>query len=664
MSQHFRPEIQGLRAVAVLVVLLFHVWPTLVSGGYVGVDVFFVISGYLITGLLLKEVDATGRISVLNFYERRVRRLLPAASAVMIAVALCLQFVPSVRWGDVGEQIFASAFYYQNWWLGVQAVDYLNAENAPGPLQHFWSLSIEEQYYLLWPVVFGGLAFLVRGRRIPLRRVFIWMIAAVFIASLAYAIYITPRNPGWAYFATTSRAWELALGGWLATVPSAWQSRLGTKSMVAMAAAGSLGILVSAMLYTNQTAFPGYAALMPTIGAALVILGTSGSARNWVRQALSVRPMQYLGDISYSLYLWHWLVVVYGKNILGVEEFSVTEGVIVCGLSLALAHFSKTMIEDRWRRPVPGARWRALVLTVVCLASSVLAGLWVFHEVKQGYGRGSTAVVSQAAASSAFTPSVEVAESDKGRVYSLGCITTTMGTDVHRCEMQSNLGGKNVVVVGDSHAAAWLPAIEAIAVERRWNLSAVIKSACPFALFPEDVANQVTLDTMKTCIEWEAKAVPFVGALNPDLIITAHSVSSMSRTEGDATSDVVATAVVEAWKAVQKPGVDVVAILDTPRFLSKVPECMAMSASNPARCGRERDAAIARRDPLRQAVALFPEAKLIDLNDEICSPTRCEPVVRGMLAWRDAHHMTNTFASSLASSFGAELDKATSNRHK
>lgn len=667
MGQGFRPEIQGLRAIAVLSVLLFHVWPVSMPGGYVGVDVFFVISGYLITGLLFREVGQTGRISLLEFYCRRIRRLLPAATAVLVAVAICLQFVSPVRWGETGEQIAASALYYQNWWLGLQAVDYLGAESAPGPLQHFWSLSIEEQYYILWPLAFWVVARLLSRGTVPGRTIFMALIAAVFATSLAYSIYLTPRNPGWAYFATTTRAWELALGGGFAVLPPAWRNRLPPVQMSLLALLGLLLIAFSSLVYSVRTEFPGYAALVPTIGTALVLFGTSGGKPTWVGRLLSTTPMQYMGDISYSLYLWHWPVVVYAYALLGTDGFSPIEGVIVVVVSFALAHFSKAMVEDRWRKMAMCGpqRWKTFALGAVCISLSLGATFWVFDRfVKVAMSvpvLASATGADQRLTSPGFRPSPMEAESDVGKAYGLRCITTTMGVDVHACRLAENPGGLNVVVVGDSHAASWLPTFEVLSRERGWNLTAVLKSACPFAVFPEEVKRELTIATMRTCVEWQSKAVPFVASLSPDLLVTAHSVSSMAKAETGTDSQVVANAIRAAWQQIQPTGAVIVAIADTPRFASKVPECLALNPGNAVRCGRSRAAAVPKRDPLKQAAALTHGVLVIDLNDRICTPLRCEAVIDGMIGWRDAHHMTRTFAESLADAMGAEVDALTGN---
>jgi peptidoglycan/LPS O-acetylase OafA/YrhL len=208
-----RAEIQGLRAIAVMVVLIFHIWPRALPGGFVGVDVFFVISGYLITGLLLREAERSGRISLPNFYARRIRRLLPAASAVIIVSCLCFQLLPEVKWMDTAKDAFASALYVQNWNLAYGAVDYMAANNSPGIFQHFWSLSIEEQYYIAYPLIVAAIFRCSQAARARPARVFVVTVVTLGSASLIYSIYLSNTDPAFAYFATTTRAWSLPSGG-------------------------------------------------------------------------------------------------------------------------------------------------------------------------------------------------------------------------------------------------------------------------------------------------------------------------------------------------------------------------------------------------------------------------------------------------------------------
>jgi len=659
VSDSFKPGIQGLRALAVLLVLVYHIWPSSMGGGYVGVDVFFVISGFLITGILYREAVGTGGIDVLGFYAKRIRRLMPAATGVLVAVAVCIVFVPQVRHLDTARQIVGSALYFQNWLLASQAVDYLAAENAAGPLQHFWSLSVEEQYYIGWPLVF--LAASALGKRIStsMRTIYLAIISVAFVWSLAYSIYLTPRNPGWAYFSTLTRIWELALGGALAVLASNRQYVSARGLREALVVMGTISIIASAGLMTAATAFPGYAALAPTLGAAALLWVLSSNPGTLGSAVFGNRLMVYIGDISYSLYLWHWPVVVFAKAVLRVEELGWREGIVVLAIAFALAHTSKQLLEDRWRAaPVklPGL-WKTYALGITAIGLSLGAAASVYQGSRGSAGSSAT-VADATAAQVAFHPSPMEAEADMGRVYKMGCITTTLGTEVKDCSMISRPGAPRVVVVGDSHAVAWLPALEAVAKERGWELTAIVKSACTFAEFPEQLHGNAAADTMKSCLIWSKKAVEHVQQLRPDILIVTHSRASMSKMSAAGNGDaVVADAIYAALQRVKQQDTRLVAILDTPRFAQKVPECMSSPGSDYAACGVSREKAFAGRDPLFALGQRYKDVAVLDLTDQMCSADRCEPVVRGMLAWRDAHHMTGTFSASLAEELGRRLDR-------
>ena len=396
MSQ-FRTDIQALRAVAVLLVLGFHVWPTHIAGGYVGVDVFFVISGYLITGHLVREVVATGRVDLPTFYARRARRLLPAASLTLVSVGVAAyMWMPAATWATTASDIAASTMYAQNWVLVRRSVDYYAQDQAPSPLQHFWSLAVEEQFYLGWPVLVAGVAAWWKRRArqdskggssngasspssqlqsAPPARVYALVMGIPCILSLGAAVYYAGANPAAGYFMTHTRLYELGLGGLLAvwaegrSEPHAGLKPVSKALMPATrashwcrslaAATGLAAIGISSCLYSSHLAFPGCAALLPVCGAVWVLvagerLGVEDcTATHALAPALGHPWLQYIGDISYSLYLAHWPVVVVYPFMTGRDiDDSFPDGVTVLAVSWVLAHACKRGWEDKWRTTV------------------------------------------------------------------------------------------------------------------------------------------------------------------------------------------------------------------------------------------------------------------------------------------------------------------------
>src|SRR5690606_2921743 len=513
----FRLEIQALRAIAVLAVLVFHIWPEALPGGYVGVDVFFVISGYLITGILFKQFSKTGRISVREFYVRRIRRLLPAAAVVLVVVAFLLPLLPRTQWGGTISGHVASALYVQNWGLAAQAVDYLAAESAPHTVMHFWSRSGEEPYYIAWPLVLMLVGMLPGAWRKEPGRVFASLVALVVAVSLAYSIWLTKTNPSLAYFSTLTRAWELGVGGLLA-VTFRWRSLpLGVREIATWV--GLAMIAVALVTFDETTAFPGYTAALPVIGTALVLLG--GESPRWFSAytILRQKPLQYFGDISYSLYLWHWPVIIFYAAVVGRAP-SFIDGVAVFAISCALAHQSKVLVEDRFRSGTVDRRGsaRAFALAVGCIVVS-LAAAWAAPRPWDSGASPAEAIATAesepvpnpgAAAltdgvpvpSAPILPAPSAARDDVPAPYRDRCMSRGDGTEVKVCRYGNQESDYRVVLVGDTYAAQWQPALAEVARVNDWAFDVVIKTGCVLG----NVRPRNTDDRpFAACEEWREK---------------------------------------------------------------------------------------------------------------------------------------------------------------
>lgn len=393
-----RPEIQALRAIAVAAVVLHHGWPAVAPAGYIGVDVFFVVSGYLITALLLREVDRTGRISLGSFYLRRARRILPAAMVVLLAVsAATLAFAPYRDWAAYFREIVASAFYVENWRLAVDSQQPAFADLESTPVQHFWSLSVEEQFYLLWPLLIIAALWLVHRRGAPLRRTLAIVLGAVTAVSFAWSLLLTVDDHNLAYFSTFARGWEFGVGGLLALLAAAiprltadrWHAG---RSVVSWA--GLAMIVVPIVTFDDTEAFPGLWVLLPVAGTLAIIWAGAPGTRWSTARAAGLRPVQWVGDVSYSLYLWHWPIFMFTPMITGVPSPPALMVVLV-GLSLVVAALSKRFVEDPFRRrggavgshPRVLAGALAVALAGVLTMGSVAPGIAADELVCQGQGR-------------------------------------------------------------------------------------------------------------------------------------------------------------------------------------------------------------------------------------------------------------------------------------
>ena len=360
-------------------VLLYHAGVPFAPGGYVGVDVFFVISGFLITGLLVRELERTGKVSLKRFYSRRAKRLLPLTVVVLaFVVTLSWSLFDPVRMDEVSLGVVAAGLYAMNWLLAVRATDYFAAGLEASPVQHFWTLAVEEQFYLVWPAVLLAGAWYGRRAGLNLRPVLAVVFAAVAVASLAYSIHSTGQQAGAAYFSTFTRGWELALGGLLALVPPSrlerWPRRMGG----ALAWVGLGAIAFSTFRFDDDTLFPGYAALLPTLGAVAIVAAWFATTAAGPARLLTLGPVRHVGRISYSWYLWHWPSLVFAAAIWG--ELSPLEGVGVLAASYVPAALTNRLVERPFMHSEALSRYprKALALGGACTATSVVLGFGLF----------------------------------------------------------------------------------------------------------------------------------------------------------------------------------------------------------------------------------------------------------------------------------------------
>ncbi len=379
----YRADIQGLRALAVLLVLLYHAGVPWLPGGFAGVDVFFVISGYVITGLLVSEVLRTGTVDLGRFWSRRARRLLPASALVLVTTALLtLTLLPQVRWRETGWDIVTSGLYVVNWRLADRSVDYLAEDSVDSPVQQYWSLAVEEQFYLLWPLLLLLAAWLARRRGVrPVPLTAVLLAVVVVLPSFGWAVHLTSASPPEAYFVTSTRLWQLGVGA-LVALGSAWWSRVPVPVATALAWGGPAVVVAGAVLTGPQTPWPGWAALVPTLGTAAALVGgvRAAEASGPVR-VHRVAPLQWTGALSYSLYLWHWPLLVVAEARWG--ELSVWVGLGVVLLSALPATAGYLLVEQpvrhargRWARPAAG-----LAVGALCTVLATASGWQLVREV-------------------------------------------------------------------------------------------------------------------------------------------------------------------------------------------------------------------------------------------------------------------------------------------
>lgn len=688
-----RPEIQALRALAVGLVVAYHLWPQRLTGGFVGVDVFFVISGFLITGHLLRDAARTGSVRVLAFWARRLRRLLPASLLVLLVSAIATRVLVSPeQWQQFYREIAASTLYVQNWVLANDSIDYLAADNSASPVQHYWSLSVEEQFYFVWPLVLIG-AFWLAGRVTRFtgegarRRAASVTLGIITIASLVFSVVATAVSPASAYFITPTRAWEFGAGGLLALVAaSPLAGRIGLRSVVSWL--GLAAIVASAVLYSGHTPFPGYTAMLPVAGTLAVIW--AGAPRHPLAPTAIAKlgPVQWLGDQSYSLYLWHWPLIVLVPVALGRDLTTVSK-LVVLGAALVLAWVTKVGVEDPVRRAriLAGHRPRrtiaATAVGMVIVLAIPVSGLVSLQQRSDEAARVENLVLKGTPAPAGSDIDEQLRAGLPGCYGALARETSPTGcpnpqlagllvpdpataderTGFDRCLAANNTdefltcdfgtpaasASTSIVLLGDSHTRHLLAPFVDIAKALDWHVYTVFKGSCPFTTALRDDSPAIE----RACGEWQPKARDFL-AQHPDISVVVTSASSRNHYKAGDAGDSLAEGEAgarAAWSGLPSSVKNVVVVRDVPRPDPSTLECVVRAYEKgpvtDAACATPRQTALL-DDPLATAAADYSGATLVDLTDTFCTTDDCLAVMGNATVYRDEHHLSDEFARSLA----------------
>ncbi|WP_313405397.1 acyltransferase family protein [Aeromicrobium sp.] len=672
-DRRLRPEIQGLRAVAVGAVVLYHLGLSGFSGGYVGVDVFFVISGFLITSHIASRIERTGTLGLGEFWARRARRLLPASLLVLgVSLVLTRLFIPSTLWEQSLRQIVASTFYVQNWALASDAVDYSAQGNTPTLVQHYWSLSVEEQFYVVWPLMIVLALFLVRraGRAIPTRAVLIGLIALVTIASLLWSVLATDADAGRAYFDTRTRMWEFGIGALLALAPVRMFPALGWVGLAAIA--------WTTATYDHATAFPGYAALVPVLGTAMVI-GAGGSDSRWsADRLLSTRPATFVGDVSYAVYLWHWPLIVVWPYVTE-SETGALDGTAILVATLVLAWSSTRWIEEPLRS---GALLRTGSRTLVAsVAAMVLVALpataWGWHQDAQTEAaRERAAALSEAKAAclgpAALSPGADcdINSSLDSLLVPVTAVAAENSAPVHP-ECQSGLDVARIAscrlgetedprgtiaVVGDSHATHWFSAFDAWGADTGWQVVTFTRSSCPFTTTRRTLPDEPS-ERYQLCEEANRKILdelvndPDVAAVVTSSFSSAYGWADDAGREG---LEALTPGVDDMAGRLEAAGKPLVVIRDVPLVKDKknAPDCLAETGSV-TDCSLSRDDALV--PDLYVEAAEDLDLPVIDMTDRLCVDDTCPVVIGDVVVFRDYSHLSSDYSRLLGPVLGERL---------
>ncbi|RIQ19610.1 acyltransferase family protein [Jiangella rhizosphaerae] len=697
----FRPEIQGLRAVAVLLVVIFHLWPEVLSGGFVGVDVFFVISGYLITAHIHREVTTTGTLSLRRFWARRMRRLLPASLLVLaVSAAATVLFLPATLWAMTARQIAASAAYFENWLLANDAVDYMAQDNVPTVAQHYWSLSVEEQFYAFWPVLVLGLALLARrlpgGRRDQLGPLLVVGLTIIAVVSLAWSITATADDQARAYFVTPTRIWEFAAGALLAIL-AVDGVRLGAALRRLLSGAGLVAILVAAVLFDESSLFPGWIALLPVLGTVAVIAAGSDGTRLTPGWFLARRPMTFVGDISYSVYLWHWPLIIVLPFVTGADLRTADKLGILAG-TIVLAWISKIAVEDplRNRRFLSVMPSRTFAFASLGMLAVIASAIAIDHEVNDA-SAGSSSVLAESLSGAESAPDPGLSE----QTFAAACVgpaaldpandcspvtgegppiappelVVKQNTDPDYPECQQSLRQATVIgceigatenpdrvvaLVGDSHATHWFGALDWLGRERNWMVVTYTKASCPVTVARRVLPDEQGGEAADSCDTWvEGVRERIAGDDRISAVFTSAFSSAYEFEAGGRDLPEPAVQGFQAvWREWTESGREVFVLKDVPPTQGdNVPNCLAVHADDPLECATSAD------DLPDDAIAAAAEdagdgVHLIDLTDQFCDDEHCYPLIGDVIVYRDFSHLSREYSRALSPYIAAQVDAA------
>ncbi|WP_020672209.1 acyltransferase family protein [Amycolatopsis nigrescens] len=650
-GRRYRPELQGLRALAVLLVVVYHIWLGRISGG---VDVFFLISGFLITGQLVRAAGRGG-IEFGPMWGRMIKRLFPAALTVLLAVIVAgALLLPENRWLQTIKEVVASALYLENWRLVADSADYFTQHDAASVVQHFWSLSIQGQFYLLWPLLVAGVALAARAAGRSLRNSLLSTLLVVFAGSLTYSVWLTAVNQPLAYFSSLTRVWEFALGGLLALAVDA--GTLPRLLRIALGWAGVAGLVLCGLVLQVGQVFPGYLALWPTLSAALVIAAGGTGARFGADRLLASRPLRYLGDLSYALYLWHWPILVFYLVARGRERVGFTGGMAIIGLSLVLAAATYHLLEKPVRESRIGlrTRWGAYRFGVAMLVPVLLAaGGWQLTGLRKAgnYAGGAGDLDYPGALAMApgfeyrgapdppLMPSFVTLAEDYARIDERHCTTAARSEELQVCSTETaGPPSRRIVVAGDSHAQQFIGALLPIAERENWQVVAMLRGGCPFSTDSETVPGD------QPCVDWNSAVAEEILELRPDAVFTI------------ATKDVRPGATehtppgfVNQWRKVDAAGIPVLAVRDNPRYNDFAPPlCVEANGPDAPECRTPRAELYAPEPPYAGLADVPANVSFLDFSDYFCEQESCPPVIGNVLVYMDDNHVSATYMTTMS----------------
>jgi peptidoglycan/LPS O-acetylase OafA/YrhL len=643
-----RTDIEALRGVAILAVVAFHCRVPAISGGFVGVDIFYVLSGYLITGLLVAEADCRSRIDLLQFYSRRVRRLLPA-SALMLLVTLLAGTVLMApqELSFAARAARATSLYISNMFFAADAADYFGMRVASNPLLHTWSLAVEEQFYLFWPLLIMLGLLVLRSKR-----ALTYLLIGLTVASLVASVWLTSHHTAFAFYALPSRAWEFGVGGLAALLPVG-ALKLSRGFWLILGWTGTVLLLGACLLISSASSFPGWIATLPVLATAAILIAGAEQPHRGVGKVFDIAPLQRIGNLSYSWYLWHWPFLVFAAVLF--PAVTTVGKLVAVAAALVIAYLTNRFIENPIRfnaylvKHPAGSLSLGGGLAAACLLAAVLSLHFADHL-----------------ATEPGMKQLMAAHDDVAPISRQDCVSRDGSAEIKICSFGATESPVTVVLFGDSHALQWFGAVRDVAATHHWALRTIVKLGCAAV----DVTGGRGFDPDPECAQWRDAAIRRIILLHPQLVVMGNATNHLGRPDdpttraGPAFISEIHDGMLHTLQPLSRAHVPMLLIRDTPEFPFDVTICLQRSLRHswyPAdSCDMSRALVL---DPAifiaeESAISDLRNVHFVDMTDQLCQHDVCKAVENHTVIYRDSHHLTSRFTEGLAPLLAPELTAA------
>ncbi|TDL93397.1 acyltransferase [Macrococcus brunensis] len=630
-------EIESLRIIVALLVAIYHIWMHKVSGG---VDVFFVITGFLITKSLISTYDRTNTVQPVSFVQRLLKRLYPHIAIVIAFVVVTFSIIsPQLQLKTFLLDIFASATYLQNWALISQYNSYIGSIDSSSIFKHLWATSVQGQFYVIWSALFLLLIKLTSKKSSILRTVLMIAFITIFVLSLIFSIYLTAVNQQNAYYNTFTRLFEFAAGAIMCLVYSKISVSKGVSNVFSII--GVFMILTMGLFLNIENLFPGYVALLPVLSVLLVLISTRSNEQSMFNQLLTNKYILALAPLAYPFYLWHWIVYVYSSIILQKKEFNIIEGFLIIIGGLLLAHISHLIIKNT-RRRLPILGLMALAASLVIISNQTIQ----YQQIKDldlnkkiaedAYledtaFRGALDYQKQQQTYTDLKPAVNNAKHDIGTLYNDNCNQIAKKDEVISCDYGNRKSELKVALVGGSHTVQWFDPIKIIAEQRGFHLKTYTKLGCRFTA--EKLKDQA-------CVNWNQNVLKSLKKDQIDLVITNADINSPEY-------PTIPTGYLQQFKELKRQNINVIAFRDTPWFKKDTLKCVKENSDNVTQCQSDKNEVLSKEDKWLKMGQKPDNVTYADFTPVLCPNGKCSVVQGNVLMYWDSHHLTESYTKTM-----------------